>query len=428
LKQLDRSTMLKCKLINSSWKAVVDSLQEKEVLSNWMTWNATDPLDKDLFQIMPIVQMVNSVGDKNFIYRHGAIKEESFEDGYNPFPSKSLCIDVWQPSSSNNPKLYGLDRMEMHLFLIEHGHHLTCLALHKTPVTPGQLLQILRYLPNLKALTLFQIFLGDSVEQFLKENPLVDGLPKLTHLRVQTTLIDNGLIQWLVDGCGDHLIQLEFAAGFTTALTTGTVWVLEKLEKLTIRQYSGDFLKNMVTLPLLRNLSINLKQVDLKNVSILRFIKQFSTTLEVLNLGPDIELDGFGEPVEWEADETVFPKVTSFSMQVPRWTVRNMGNVQGFQLNILSKFPNLEFLELQRFSENLHHGINEEAIRTYAVTYIKNRGFFEICPKLKTVSVTNVGEVRDLVYHIAVERENLDSLLAEIHERTALYAGWRLVN
>jgi len=320
LKGMDRNTMLKCRLINSDWKAVVDSLLEKAILSNWQIWNATDPFDKDLFQIMPIVQAVNEEGwmDMNYVYRHDAIKQDTSEDGYNPFLFKSLQ----QQTRSRYPSmlhynswkaLEGLDQMEMHLFLIEYGHHLTSLALHQTKMNPPELFQISNHLPNLKALTLIRIVLAwttstDDILQFFRENQLVNALPALTHLRVQTGHNDQGLLQWLLDCCAGHLVRLEFDAGITTPITDdGISWVLEKLEKLTIRQYHGNFLKSNLSLPFLKCLSINLTGGKGENVSILKFMKQFPT-LEVLNLGPDITLDELGEKVEWEADRTIFQR------------------------------------------------------------------------------------------------------------------------
>jgi len=213
LKGFDRSTMLKCRLINSDWKAAVDSLQEKKVLSNWLTWNATDPLDKDLFQIMPTVQVDNGGASwgTNFVYLCAAIKEAAFEDGYNPFPSKSLCIALREPTGYLSSRWYndldnflGLERVEMHLFLIDHGHHLTSLALYKTRLTPDQMLQIINHVPNLKALTLIWIVVGSHSaplrSKFFRENPIVNALPMLTHLRVQSHYYDDGLIHWLIDG------------------------------------------------------------------------------------------------------------------------------------------------------------------------------------------------------------------------------------
>jgi len=177
--------MLKCRLINSDWKVVVDSLQEKKVLSNWMTWNTTNPFNQDLFQIMPTVQVDNQFASRvdNFVCRHAAIKESAFENGYNPFPSKSLCIRY-----TNKKIVEDLDRnAEMHLFLTDHGHHLTSLALHKTDVTPVQLLQIVNHLPNLKTLTLIRIYFRGyfvDLRKFFQDNPLMNGLPMFNHLRV----------------------------------------------------------------------------------------------------------------------------------------------------------------------------------------------------------------------------------------------------
>jgi len=170
LREMDQRTMLMCRLINSDWKAVVDSLQEKKILSNWLTWNTTNPFDQDLFQMMPTVQVANrfvSQGD-NYVYRDAAITESAFEDGYNPFPFKALCICY------RKKKKY-LDRTGMHFFLMDHGHHLTSLALHKTRVPPSQLLQILNHLPNLKVLTLIQIILSHYARNFFQENPIVNA-------------------------------------------------------------------------------------------------------------------------------------------------------------------------------------------------------------------------------------------------------------
>jgi len=107
---------------------------------------------------MPTVQLINGA---DFLYCHSAIKEEAFENGYNPFPNKSLCIALFDDSNMRDMEdaceqyyqlrdLIGRERMEMSLFLIDHGHNLTSLALHKIKVKPAQLHKILDHLPNVK--------------------------------------------------------------------------------------------------------------------------------------------------------------------------------------------------------------------------------------------------------------------------------------
>jgi len=430
LKGMDRKTMLNCRLINSDWKAVVDSLQEKEVLSNWMNWNPDDPLDKYRFQMprsMRTAQVVDGnweAEEPNYLYRHAAIKEGAFDNSYNPFPSRSLCISLWEPLRnlsgwwSNNPNNFHglLDRMEMHLFIIDYGHHLTSLALCKIKLTPDQLLKIFYHLPNLKALTLFQIWLdsGDNLPNFFNENPIVNGLPMLTQLRVHAQRNDEGLIQWLVDCCADQLVGLEIDSEYTAPISDEAPWVLEKLERLTIRQYNGNFLNNQVTLPLLKSLSINLK-TDREAASILNFIKQFSTTLETLNIGPCMKLEDFFTQAEWEAYETVFPEVSSLSMRV-LWPSGHKKYVKGLQLHILPKFPNLEFLELHHFFGILSQGVTKETIRACAVGHIEDFRYFQIFPNLKTVSVTNVGRDRDEDEHISVDKETFERMADERSE------------
>jgi len=427
LRKMDRSTMLKCRLINSYWKAVVDSLQEKRILSSWLTWNATDAFDKDIFRIMPTLEVFNGYGAKipDYLNCHSALKEEAFKNGYNPFPNKSLCIYPYDDShifDAPAPRewyfemrdLIGREGIEMYLFLIDHGHHLTSLALHKIRVKPAQLHQILNHLPNLKALTLFDIWFRDHIDQFFNENPLEDGLPMLTHLRVQTS--GPAWIQWLVDCCAANLVRLELdIQEITTRINRETDWALEKLEKLTIRDYNGNSLQNKAALPHLKCLSINFKKKheENKDVSILNFVKQFSTTLEVLNLGPDIRLKELGKRDEWEGDESMFHKVTNLSMQVP-WLADN--DVDVLRLHIFLKFPNLEYLELQRFSHDLNEGNTEEAIRARAVKHIEELKYFQFCPKLKTVSVTNVGQVWNEEYHISVDKETFKRMAAEMRE------------
>jgi len=135
--------------------------------------------------------------------------------------------------------------------------------------------------------------------------------------------------------------------------------------------------------------------------------------LEILNLGPDIAPKDLGDRDEWEVDGTIFQKVTNLSIQVS-WPDKN--DVDVLQLHILPKFPNLKFLELQRFSYDLYEDYNEEDIQVPAVKHIEDLSYFQICPKLKTVSVTNVGQVEDQEYHVAVDKETFERIAAELRE------------
>jgi len=237
--------------------------------------------DKDLFPVMPIVGRVGHQLE-NLIFRPVAVEEGAFEDGYNPFPNKSLCISFRKPEQKGRNKKQKkrftiLERVEMDQFLINHGHLLTSLALHKTAVTPAQLVQILPSLSNLKALTLHQIEIGCSAEEakkFLEENPIVKGnaLPSLTHLRV--FFCDLAVIQWLVNAPAAGLVRLELDGKEILPFSQED---FGKLEQLTVTKANENFLNHSETLPLLKCLSlIDLhRETEPENSYILNFIKSF---------------------------------------------------------------------------------------------------------------------------------------------------------
>jgi len=136
--------------------------------------------------------------------------------------------------------------------------------------------------------------------------------------------------------------------------------------------------------------------------------------LEFLNLGPYAELKDYCKLAEWEADETIFPKVTGLAVQVP-WPSDNKGYVEGLQLHILPKFPNLEILALQKFFGTRW---TTGKTRADAVKHIGELGYFQILPKLKTVFVTNLGLCRDWdeVKWIPVDKENFERMADEMRE------------
>jgi len=329
LKRLDKSSMLKRRLANFQWNALVESLQERKILSNRITWDATKKTDKDLFPFMPIAGQVGHQLEK-LICRPAAV-----EPGYNPFPNKSLCTAFRKPEQKGRNKkqkkrrLAYLERVDMDQFLINHGQLLTSLALHETAVTPVQLVQIMQNLSNLKGLTLYLIEVGRSAE----ENPIV----KQMRSQVSPILV-------CFSGLGSDPVSCKRLCCWSCSAGIG--WKgISPFAQGDFGNWSTHPLNHTEGLPLLKCLSlIDLhKEVEQENANILNFIKRFTATLEIFNLTPDIELDYYCDGAEWQEDGTIFPKLKQFSVRVEEYYDEHATVLMG---NLLPKFPNLEFLEL----------------------------------------------------------------------------------
>jgi len=115
----------------------------------------------------------------------------------------------------------------------------------------------------------------------------------------------------------------------------------------------------------------------------------------------------FCKDPEWK-DDTTFPKVRSLSMQaLPylRWCAII------FKENVLPKFPNLEFLELQRFFDIPLNAESEMSIQADVVRHIQDLNYFQVCPKLKTVAVTN----NERENQVAVDKETYERMAATLN-------------
>jgi len=117
----------------------------------------------------------------------------------------------------------------------------------------------------------------------------------LTYLRAISC--DKRVAQWLVNVCAAHVVRLELRADEVSPFVHGEDGAFGKVEQLTISWPTEDFLNNTGALPLLKQFSVaHFDNVELRNVSILNFLKKFSTTLEVLDLGPDFKFQILQRP------------------------------------------------------------------------------------------------------------------------------------
>jgi len=111
---------------------------------------------------------------------------------------------------------------------------------------------------------------------------------------------------------------------------------------------------------------VNLNDVETRNINILNFLKNFSSTLELLNLGPYFTFHEFCKGTEWK-DDITFPKVRSLTVQI-RPSRRACAII--LKENALPKFPNLEFLKLQHFFDVQLDAETEMSIQAAAVAHI----------------------------------------------------------
>jgi len=212
------------------------------------------------------------------------------------------------------------------------------------------------------------------------------------------------MIQCLVNFCAGRVVQLEINGYQISPFIPGAAGAFRKLEHLTICKPTENFLFNTRSLPSLKYLSvIDLDQLELIHwsyFSILNFLKEFSTTLQVIILGPSIELEDYGTRAEWEADETVFSKVIQLSMRHPP------DYYTFLQKQILQKFPNLEILELQQFGGNDGFKSKHE-FRVRAREHCQRLGNFQVYPKL---IYHFIGKVRGHEYRFIMDKEKFEGM------------------
>ncbi|ODM92048.1 hypothetical protein Ocin01_14642 [Orchesella cincta] len=191
----DEHTIWRCRLVNSHWKAVANSILENHRLSSWSTWS---PLPRPV-SLSPSLNTWKS-GEEY----HLSIPKLRLISASSPFPTNSLTIaraKLGEGLFSN-----GLTMSEL---IPPVGQFLSSFTLHKLKLTVHELESILLHLPNLKAITFSHIRSPSSATSIhLPKRHLV--CPQLTHVQLMYCGEIPG--SWLLHLCGHQLISLEIEA------------------------------------------------------------------------------------------------------------------------------------------------------------------------------------------------------------------------
>ncbi|CAL8145844.1 unnamed protein product [Orchesella dallaii] len=342
----DEPTLWRCRLVNSHWKQVSNSILERLRLNSWTEWQ---PLPNPI-PSSPNANLWKS-GDEFYLY----FSQQLGQPG-NPFPSNSLTISKAKYTDRLIPKEWIFTE-----YLLRYGGYLTSLTLHKFKFSVNDLEKFVSHLPNLKALTFSYLLTPSKGTEVSRNNEhsTIISIPNLTH--VQLLFSSEELGSYLLKICGNHLKSLEVEAngaiGFCTLppLCSNRFSCLKYLklyytdkDGMEIRKLAKE-IRNKVPAPI-EFLSIYVMDLGLRGFEqpvdlewLMNFVSNFRSTLTYFYL--DVRLRHLGKVqsvhlVDLLKGGEVFAALKKLAIVGMRgWSEEKLG------VEIGSKFPNLDSIE-----------------------------------------------------------------------------------
>ncbi|CAL8127601.1 unnamed protein product [Orchesella dallaii] len=249
----DQKTLLRCRLVSTEWKAVVDNLLEKRRLSLWTVW---DPkLYLGVPCLSPRIWAVPQSHDSEYSTHLVVPPVIKGKITGNPFPQKSVAIIGFDRSHWDEnrvcPELKHKAKVKLVPTLEANGDFLTSLIFHDMTLNFCDLKSVLNSMLLLKAITFSKIKLN-----FENEGEDLKISPHLTHL--QLINCDPFVIKSVLGFCSRQLVSLKLV-GLNGDLTV-ELKDFENLKQLFVYDVHGprllSLLKNTESPPPLEYLSV----------------------------------------------------------------------------------------------------------------------------------------------------------------------------
>ncbi|CAL8144624.1 unnamed protein product [Orchesella dallaii] len=407
----------------------MDRVLEKECHSTWTIWN---PFDNrlDHHQYFPKLRLsVPSIAQKVSMI----ICPEGMErKRLSPFPAKSMQLSRWVRIRSRRRRHY-ITMTSIPLvdtFFKRLGHHLASLVLHDVDMNQEMLVGILKFTPNLKALTVSEVRIK-GLTSWPDENCQFSPLPCLTYLKLGTILFwsydrsFNAYI-WLLNPYLDQLVglSLDFSGVLVikpNRLSSNNDAVYPKLEQLKIVSPNPSFLKNTKGFLNLKRLSI-IHNVDddfgfeefeefqmdkFALYDLTAFIDNFANTLEQLHL--DIywkilrKIRPIGHHIRaeeiWGTPQVILPRVKVCAVHYPR----NVSDANLVKQRILPKIPAIESLKVLYYrpafmGTDIFGDPFFAAVEVETERFFNREHYWDSCQNLKFIEVHEHGGHSEAVY------------------------------
>ncbi|CAL8134280.1 unnamed protein product [Orchesella dallaii] len=328
---LDEADLLRCRLVSSHWKSVVDDLLENYQTSSYRPSYRTTKMDLMISKN----NMTGIVEMRNFVVEMDSL--------VNPFPSRSLSICVSPLDFTPNAETIIEYCSAVSELVINYGHHL-----HRFQYTmkvfeyPGLFRLLLAFFPNLQHLELEVPFLSVEGYTDLVRNEFEPPLPRMTSLKSVSVLPTSGQLSPVILSAllRDYGNQLEVLQCYGVAFVS-------------IAQQNQDNPRNEPWLPALRELTLDYVKGDA-----IRVLQSNSWSLDKLYLV-------FSRKVEDEEKvklETLLQMIDNMAETLSElhlcldWTLDDFSHIflnerkelHMKMLRNMSKFPKLKTLVISR--------------------------------------------------------------------------------
>ncbi|CAL8133423.1 unnamed protein product [Orchesella dallaii] len=401
----DKSSKLRCRLVNSKWRAAVNSSLERETLSSWTSRTF---FEESVFEPpFPKMRILNYLDYRGLLTSNFLNCPLDFAKTLgNPFPSKSLCISPqnrWGYRKSNRKS-----RVKMFKVFTLFGSHLTSFHLHGVKVTGALMNLVLKLLENLRALTLSSIRIDEDSLNLSGRLLVVSPPPNLQYLRL-ININDSDFIQFFVDLCSYQLVSLEVDGfnlrplrqpmfnftGITGKSTKSlklnnvqTAW--KNLCKLKVSVVNIEFLQKTISAPI-QHLYIGGSPLDEKVclTDLIKLLEKFSTTLVTLYIN-----------IKFGNSDIMEHKIVSNSITFPclkkihvcYLESNNYKILLAYENNILSKCPKLEHIHWLYQSHRTFGDLHDLKKK---FKFVFHSNCWQICPTLRYIVVSG----KKLGYH-----------------------------
>ncbi|CAL8112403.1 unnamed protein product [Orchesella dallaii] len=436
----DKPELLRYRLVNSSWKATVDTILERQFLSLWTEWNPIEP-EQHTIELHHYVRVYNALEDADEdgnpttglilaraindgvprlrpIWSHLAENDRSMNliptfdhhlpDIHNsklgsPIPTNSLRIrfhdKVWQEKQI----FEGLRRSQMFVDLVVQYDHcfsyLKALLLTDIEMSLSNLEIIIGKLTNLRALTLEDTIIHVEPGN-QEENTVLPPHSNLSHLRITST--NSTASQLLLKAYHEQLISLE--TNSCVPFFSKPYGNLKRLKLITGLKPDPDaqFPQGEENpFPALKYLSVIIHDGHIFEWDeLMQFIDALPRALTNLHL--DIE-------PRWETEEEKIRQLTSSGGTFPN--VKMLGiflpaspqHAECLRRLILPKFPNLQEIYLIDGSWRLNYAIRggsydidsvcrrlnaaKRVAKKVEQMVLRLQFYATVCPKLKYTKI-----------------------------------------
>jgi len=244
----NRNQLLSLRLVNSAWKSAATSVLQRRCLELSTRWKPLDQASRTKwFPHLVVVPTLRKRFLSTAFFPRGV---SSLPRGAAPIVTNSLVLGDFRPGAF--PNLETKKRLNVFTLLRHQAENLTSLQIHKVRASQGQLYKLLQQTPNLKALTLEDIYWQTENRGAISaEIPTsVSPVPKLTHLTLGYS--SDPHCQWLVKMVGPQLIHLDFYCAdrvlpfnlehYDLDTAGGTCRPFHQLKRLRIVKPSREFL------------------------------------------------------------------------------------------------------------------------------------------------------------------------------------------